>query len=306
VSRTAARISIIIPTRDRPGPLLACLRALAVSFPRDAETIVVSDNGRIPLDRYVTPFVEPLRLRCVTASGCGPAAARNCGLAVATGDVVCFTDDDCTPRPGWAEALAASVAVSPPRAAGGTTVNGLRLNQYAEAAQVVLDLVARHDAEMRSAVRFFASNNIAFPTAALRAVGGFDESFRTAEDRELCRRWLRAGFGLHPAPEAIVEHRSNLDLGSFLRQFFAYGKGAARFHASADAGSLRESARFHLRLPILASRDVTRRGLERGSALAALLILWELANVAGFLTGSLRPKGALLDGPKTNLSRLLQ
>jgi GT2 family glycosyltransferase len=304
MARAAVRVSIIIPTRDRPGALVECLRALANSFPSDAETIVVSDNGLVPLENYVGPFVEPLRLRCVTGRGRGPAAARNCGLVVAAGDVVCFTDDDCTPRFGWVDALRSGVSGSPPRAAGGTTVNGLALNPYADAAQLVLDLIERHNLETGTSVRFVPSNNIAFPTAVLRRVGGFDESFRTAEDRELCRRWLRAGFALHRIPEAIVEHRSDLNLRSFIRQFFTYGQGAARFHASAEIGSLRETARFHLRLPMLARRDVVARGFKRGSALSTLLIIWELSNLAGFVAAGVRPKWALINNVKTNPSGL--
>jgi GT2 family glycosyltransferase len=138
----------------------------------------------------------------------------------------------------------------------------------------------------------------------LRKVGGFDESFRTAEDRELCRRWLRAGFALHRIPEAIVEHRSDLNLRSFIRQFFTYGQGAARFHASAEIGSFRETARFHLRLPMLARRDVVARGFKRGSALSTLLIIWELSNLAGFVAAGVRPKWALINNVKTNPSGL--
>lgn len=282
------RISVVIPTLDRPGPLTACLQALTRSFPPDAETVVVSDGGAVDLGRWLAPFVEPLRLRCIVAPPGGPAAARNHGLAAARGAIVAFIDDDCRPRPGWLLALASGVSSSPPRATGGTTFNGLASNPYAEAAQLVLDLVARHERETHGRERFFPSNNLAFPTETLRQMGGFDESFRTAEDRELCRRWRQAGFALARVPEAVVDHDARLDLLGFLRKFFAYGQGAARFHSSGADSSFGESAAFHLRLPVLAGAELVRYGPRRGAGLLGLLVLWEVANLAGFLTAILR------------------
>jgi GT2 family glycosyltransferase len=276
------RVSLVIPTFDRPDPLRDCLAALAVDFPLDAETIVVDDGGSHDLVGVVAPFVVPLRLRLFRCDNGGPAAARNQGIAVANGDVIAFTDDDCRPRPGWLAALAAGVVASPPRAVGGTTLNGLPRNAYADASQLVLDLLSRHDRALVGRERLLSSNNFAFPTEALCRLGGFDEQYRTAEDRELCRRWSRAGYDLARVPSAVVDHDPRLGLASFTRKFFAYGCGAARFHETGTDGGLRESSRFHLRLPALLLPELRRRGAMRGAAVVALLVLWELANLAGF------------------------
>jgi GT2 family glycosyltransferase len=298
-----ARISVVIPTRDRPGPLTDCLRALVTSFPTDAETVVVSDEGATELGPYLTPFFEPLRLRYVVGPPASPAAARNRGLAAARGSIVAFTDDDCLPRPGWVTALAAAVSSSPPRATGGTTLNAFDENPYADAAQAILDLIARHDRQAHGGERFFPSNNLAFPADILRRLGGFDESFRTAEDRDLCRRWRQAGFALQRIPEAVVEHAPSLDLLSFVRKFFAYGQGAARFHSFGAGRSLRDAVAFHLRLPALAGPVVRRRGLKRGAELTGLLVLWEVANLGGFLAASSRGASADLVGVRVNGKR---
>jgi GT2 family glycosyltransferase len=276
------RTSVVIPTRNRPGPLAACLRALAVSFPANAETIVVSDGGAEDLGPVVAPFVDALRLRLLEVEHGGPGAARNRGLALAAGEIVAFTDDDCRPRPGWLDNLAAGVHLSPPRAAGGSTFNGLPDNAYAEAAQMVLFLLAQHDRDVAGKERMLPSNNFAFPTQALRSLGGFDERFRTAEDRDLCRRWANSGFELGRVPDAIVDHHDSLNLKSFLAKFFAYGRGAARFHGGAVNPSLRESLRFHFRLPALAAAELRQRSFTEAAPLVPLLILWELANLAGY------------------------
>ena len=274
---------MIIPTRAGTGPLRTCLGALAHAFPPDAEAIVVSDGGSADLERLLEDFVERLRLRCIHVPPGGPGYARNRGLAIARGEIVVFTDDDCRPRPGWIEALAARVSFTPPLAAGGVTFNGLVANPYADAAQVVLDLVARHERDCCGEVRFFPANNCAFPAAALRQLGGFDESFRTAEDRELLRRWRAAGHGTVLATNAVVDHEANPDLMGYLRKFYGYGRGAARFHATSSGGSWGDSISFHRRLPVLVAPELRQRGPRRGATLIGLLALWEVANLAGFL-----------------------
>jgi GT2 family glycosyltransferase len=276
-------VSVIIPTRDGAGPLRTCLGALARAFPEDAETIVVSDGDGADLKPLLGELVEPLRLRCIQVPHGGPAYARNRGLEVARGQIVAFTDDDCRTRPGWLEALSARVSTSPPCAAGGITHNGIASNPYADAAQVVLDLLARHELDSYGEVRFFPANNCAFPADALRRMGGFDESFRTAEDRELLRRWRAAGHGIGLAVDAHVDHDADPDLVGFVRKFYHYGRGAARFHATAHGESYGDSVRFHLRVPALVAPEVRQRGLRRGTSLAGLLALWGAANLAGFL-----------------------
>jgi glycosyltransferase involved in cell wall biosynthesis len=282
------RVSVIIPTFDRPGLLAACLGALSESFPPDAEAIVVSDGGVQDLAAVVAPFTDSLRLRLLHVEHRGPAAARNRGLEAARGEVIAFTDDDCRPQAGWLSALTAGVVLSPPFAVGGTVRCGPRADVYADAAHLVLLLLSRHDRALSGRERFLPSNNFAFPADALIKLGGFDERFRTAEDRELCRRWTEAGFGLGRVPGAVVEHDQRLGLKSFAAKFFSYGRGAAKFHGSGADPSLRESIPFHLRLPALVLPELRQRGLARGAGIVALLILWEFANVAGYVAELVR------------------
>jgi len=296
-------VSLIIPTRDRPGPLGDCLAALSGSFPAGAETIVVSDGGRASVEEVVAPFVEELSLRLLEVEPGGPAWARNRGVEAAQGSVVAFTDDDCRPRPGWLAAIAGGVVPDPPRGVGGSTFNGLPDSPCDDAAQLVLELLSRYDRARTGIDRFLPSNNCAFPRAALLRLGGFDERFRTAEDRELCRRWRLAGYELGRVPHAEVEHDANLSLGRFVRKFMAYGRGAAQFHGSGADPGLRESLGFHLRLPRLLLPELRQRGVARGAAVAGLLVLWELVNVVGFVAQRGRrgraPARALVAARKT-------
>jgi glycosyltransferase involved in cell wall biosynthesis len=277
------RASVIIPTLNRPQQLLACLELLSVDFPGDSEVIVVSDGG--DRDRFpdLGNFTDLLNLTVIHTEHGGPAHARNQGLLKANSPIVVFLDDDCLPHRGWFENMLDAVKLDPPVAAGGKTLNGVPDNVYSAAAQLVLDLAERDQQENCYKAVFYPSNNLAFPTGALRALGGFNPQFRTAEDRELCRRWLRAGNGLVKAPAAVISHQANLNFTSYWRKFAAYGQGAAKFHGSFSDGWPDYSLTFHFRVPALAAREISATGLRHRFALLALLGVWELANLCGFM-----------------------
>ena len=272
----------MIPTRNRPVQLKACLHGLSASFPPDAEVIIVSDGGDQAAFPDLSGLRDILKLRVIHVPHGGPAQARNHGLEIARGVIVAFIDDDCLPEPEWVEQLTAAVSLDPPMAAGGKTKNGLPSNPYAAAAQLVLDLMERDQQRRNYGPLFFPSNNLAFPTEALRQLGGFNPAFRTAEDRELCRSWLEAGYELIRAPNAILSHAPDLDLAGFWRQFVAYGEGAAQFHGRSGQQWKRESLAFHLHVPMLGAELAAEQQLGRRGTLAALVVLWEIANLAGF------------------------
>lgn len=278
------RVSVLIPTRNRPLQLKSCLRALRASFMPDAEVIVISDGGDRALFPDLSEFREPLNLRVIHVPHGGPAEARNRGLEAARGTLVAFIDDDCLPGPGWLGRIADAVSTDPPVAAGGRTRNGIPSNPYAAAYQLVLDLAELDQRRRHYGPLFFPSNNLAFPAEPLRRLGGFNPKFRTAEDRELCRRWLEAGYRLERAPEAVVFHAPKLDSAALWSRFFSYGKGAAQFHAGSGRQWKGESLGFHLRVPALAANVIREQRLVRRVILAALVGLWEIANLAGYLT----------------------
>jgi GT2 family glycosyltransferase len=277
--------SIIIPTYARPVELIECLEALArLQLGRDAfEVIIVDDGSPSPPAAVVERFRDRLDVGLITAPHGGPAAARNRGAERATGKFLAFTDDDCRPASNWLEALAARTAAAPYHLVGGRTMNALPRNSYAATSQLIVDVAYAYYNDHGAEARFFASNNMALPADGFRAIGGFDPTFTTSEDRELCDRWLRRGYRMSYAPEAVVYHAHPLTLRRFWWQHFGYGRGAWRFHRIREqrgAGQFRPDLTFYKQLGVAPFANVRAPRLP---IIAALVVISQLANCAGFL-----------------------
>ena len=148
---TTPDITVVVPTRDRPAGLRCCLARLAAQTA--AVEIVVVDDGSDDVEA-VAAAVAAIDARLVRQQRRGPGAARNAGVRAARAPIVCFTDDDCEPAPGWAETLAEALRAGADVAAGDTEP-GDSANRYVVASQLVTNYVARH-----ASVPFAASNNL--------------------------------------------------------------------------------------------------------------------------------------------------
>jgi GT2 family glycosyltransferase len=283
---TVPVFSVIVPTYRRPERLAACLRALAaLDYPSDRfEVIVVDDGGGATTDGAPAG----LDVTLLSQPHAGPAAARNTGAARARGEYLAFTDDDCAPDAGWLRALAEHASPGADQLIGGYTVNALADNPYSAATQLLLDYLYEWQAGHADEDGFFASNNLAAPTALFRARGGFDTGFPLAagEDRELCYRWVRSGGRLVYAPRAVVRHAHHLTLRSFWRQHVNYGRGARRFHLRRTGDlSAGRSPTFYTNL---VTCPLTRVRGSRRLTLTALLALTQLATATGYWRERLR------------------
>jgi glycosyltransferase involved in cell wall biosynthesis len=279
--------SIIVPTYRRPQRLRACLAALQhLDYPHECfEVIVVDDGGQVPLEAAVASCGERFNVTLIKQPHAGPAAARNTGAARAKGQFLAFTDDDCEPATDWLRALAIRFATAPDHAVGGRTLNTLASNPYATASQLIVDFVYAYYNADPSRARFFASNNLAVPADRFHALGGFDASFRTSEDRDLCDRWLHRGYRMTYAPEVIVSHAHVLTLRTFWGQHFNYGRGAFRFHRARvrrGSGCFGSDLAFYARLPAFLGWGFSERRGAQALLLTALLGVWQGANAAGF------------------------
>ena len=270
---TGPEASVIVPTRNRPDALAACLAALARQTASSFEIVVVDDAS---VDAAAVASVASSVPQALVArgSGRGPAAARNAGAELARAPILCFTDDDCRPAPGWIEACVARIEEGALVVAG-PTHNGLPADDCATAAQTITNhLVAMSLDASGTRVGFAPTSNLACRAELHREVP-FDEDYPLAagEDREWCARLAGRGIEIAYEPAASVTHWPALSLRAFWRQQERYGRGAYRFHRTQPPGARLGSARFYLAL--------VRAGFAHGARVGALVLLAQVATAVG-------------------------
>jgi glycosyltransferase involved in cell wall biosynthesis len=101
------RVSVIIPVRNEATSIETTVAAvLAQREPGVEVEVVVVDDGSTDGTAGVAEAAGARVLRLPgRPDGGNPAAARNRGAEVGTGDILIFLDADCTPAPGWLRAF---------------------------------------------------------------------------------------------------------------------------------------------------------------------------------------------------------
>src|SRR5262245_38813990 len=104
-------VSVIVPTWNRAPFLRQLLNALSFQvYPSDRLEVLVMDNSSTDNTEEVVSEAAArfeFSLRYCRKLNDGPAASRNRGAELATGEILAFTDSDCLPVPGW---IASAVA----------------------------------------------------------------------------------------------------------------------------------------------------------------------------------------------------
>jgi glycosyltransferase involved in cell wall biosynthesis len=125
------KVSIIVPTRNRRDWLRQALRSAHEQTWPDKEIVVVDEASTDDtLAMLAAEFPEARIIKHETTRG--PSAARNAGVAAASGDWILYLDDDDLLHPDHVEALAKASKEAPP----GAVVSG-RWRRFAMVAEKV-------------------------------------------------------------------------------------------------------------------------------------------------------------------------
>lgn len=205
-------VSVIIPNHDRVAELGRALKALTFQIYRNFEVIVVSNQIEALQARF--PLMD--RVKPVEFTTPNISAARNAGLAVASGKVIAFIDDDAVPEPTWLGRLVGVFDDAHVGATGGAVIGrdgvslqtGLTIIQTDgfDAPQPEPAQTQVFDAGRSGAIKT-PGTNCAFRRAVFQAQGGFDEAFHFYLDEADFNLRLNAGdFATAYVPSARVIH----------------------------------------------------------------------------------------------------
>lgn len=276
-----SEVSVVLPTRDRPAALKRCLRALSNQTLDGSLEIIVVDDGSNRQDEMAAVASAFPGVKFVRTEGVGPAAARNAGVRAAAGSIICMTDDDCEPAPGWAESLAAAIRTGADASAGRTYASP-SAGGAAVASQLIADFLMESSRDKEQLLSFAPSNNLACRREVLVELP-FDPSYPAAagEDRDWCARIANAGYALVAEREAQLIHAQGPGLWAFWRRHYRYGRGGQRFRRAHPRAGRREPVAFYLAL--------VRAGFRYGLAVGALVCASQVATAAGRTREAIAP-----------------
>lgn len=218
------RVSVIIPALNAQKTIGQTLRALRSQAGIDDYEVIVVDNGSsddtagIARELGACVLHEPVR---------GPAAARNCGLAYATGEIVAHLDADTVPSRRWLAELCA------PFETDGVIIAAGRSLCYPPktAAERYAQAIGLNDATLavsREPFPFAPSLNLAVRRTSAVAAGGWNAALITGEDVDFSHRILSAGGGpIAYCERAILYHHARADDAALRLQARSYGAGVA-------------------------------------------------------------------------------
>jgi len=238
---------------------------LEQDYPSECFEIVVVDNGSTD-DTAQIVMEEAQRIDHPTVDLVheetrGLNRARNAGVAAASGDPICFVDDDVEAPPGWLRAMVAGVHRHPNGGCYGGPIRLLlegkepRMCGKERMGETELDL-----GEEERAVGAVWGANMTVTKAALARCGTFDERIEIyGDEEEWERRLIRSGGSIIYLPDAWLWHRRSADdlrLRRLLVSRFRRGR-----HEVHTASLLR--AQTSLRNELKASCRFAMHGLRR-------------------------------------------
>jgi len=128
------RFSVVIPTYNRSTSVLDTLRSCFEQTFGSLEVVIV-DDGSSDDTREVLAGIDDDRLVVVHQENAGPAAARNHGMRVATGEYIAFLDSDDCWYPEFLEAAQQELAEHGDALIYGQIIVDRGVGRYAEQVQ---------------------------------------------------------------------------------------------------------------------------------------------------------------------------
>ena len=252
-SRNAPPVSVVVAAMNEEQTLPRLLDSLAAQTTTAFELVLIDDRSTdataaiMARHRAAAPYpVRVVRNRQPPAGCTGKQQALDLGVAAAAGELLLFTDADCTVPPAWVERLTAYFTAD----AGGRT--GVVFGQLAVQAQGAGSEGAAAPARARFADRYQGfdqplvhqystgtaglgqptgcfGNNLALRAPVLAGIGGFRSlGYTITEDAALIGAASRAGWTVRASTlaDTLVTTEPQPDWRALINQHVRWNGGA--------------------------------------------------------------------------------
>ena len=206
-------ISVVIPSIDRGPAIVQTVESVLANDYPNFEVVVGDQSEDARTRESLAPYIADGRVRYLSNPRQGVALNRNLGARHARGEILAYTDDDCTVPPDWLRVIAAAFQADERI---GMVFGNILAGPHDPHRGFVQAYVRETSFTATKATQKHLVEGIGACMAIRRgvweAVGGFDLAlgagarFRAAEDTDLSLRVLLAGFHVHETPGINVVH----------------------------------------------------------------------------------------------------
>lgn len=237
---------VVCSTFERLDALLLCVQALsALTYPL-YDILVVDNRPVAAVEEHQALRTACAKVRVIHEPTVGLSRARNRALRECTTEIVAFTDDDVVPRHDWLRWLVGAIVAD---SKVGCATGMLLPNDLLSEAQELFEEfyggfnrslegrvygrpgVIEHPLYPYAVGQFGTGASMAFRTAALHQIGGFDPALgagtraKGGEDLAAFVDVLTVGWCLAVEPAAVALHTHRASRDELLQRVRSYGTG---------------------------------------------------------------------------------
>jgi glycosyltransferase involved in cell wall biosynthesis len=196
-------VSVILPHYNNSRQLSKLLEALEKQrYPQDSFEIIVVDNGSADkVDHLASRFNIRLAFEKDIR---GSYAARNKGIQMAKGEILCFTDSDCTPHENWIAEGVKTLSQQDAHLVGGNVIFTFSDKKRAAEYYDAITNMGIEDSAIKRQVAKTA--NLFIKKQVLEKTGLFPVQLKSGGDIYLTAKAVKNRFRLVYSPGAIVYH----------------------------------------------------------------------------------------------------
>jgi glycosyltransferase involved in cell wall biosynthesis len=207
------QITVVVCTRNRGDSAVQALETIFENTYPNYEVIVVDQSTNDETELAIAPFKQYPNFRYIHSETIGTGRSRNIGLLNATGDIVAYTDDDCSVPPDWLEATA-KIFIQHPRVA--LVYFNVEAGPHDTEAGYIPDFIVEKNRMLHTLRDSFPGLGLGAGMALRREafiqMGGFDNNlgpgskFRAAEDRDIAIRALIFKWWVYHSNDVSLVH----------------------------------------------------------------------------------------------------
>ncbi|PDW03165.1 glycosyltransferase family 2 protein [Candidatus Viridilinea mediisalina] len=248
-------VDVMVATCNRAQLITPIVESLRNSTGVDLRVWIMDQSDNDATAEVVQRLAQAdPRINYVRIEVKGWSTAHNIGASLGQAPYLLFTDDDCRVDPGWAAALASSLADQQTWGAFGRILDETTEQSASDDVTPGLRLAVKMSTERavyrdnRFNLGFGHGANMSLRRDAWQRLGGFDEALgpgavlRSGADRDIGYRILAEGGQIVYTPDALVYHNQWRNWPAVWRAFRNYGIGtgatAGKYLRYGDLGGL--------------------------------------------------------------------